>query len=473
VINSVEHTINHLQEADHSEEITALKEQLKDLERRFHRENNQIELGTLEEKMFAKNMDLAGSESGLKADELKAAVLFYNERMAAIREIRMACQERIEDLNKQIAAAKAQLGSFNRSRTRPDPVSEVTVTIEAGVETTQTLTLSYFIRNAGWQPSYDIRAKDASGDIALHYKAKIKQASGENWENVKLTLSTGNPAINAACPELRPWYLDLPKPVPLLKYMASNTRNRGLSKETLEEDALEPMDMAMMSAAEAPMAAGAFTSEPEPAAAVSESVTSAEYNLTASYTIASGDDGQDVGISTHSLAAQYRYFSVSKLEREVFLLAAVSDWEHLHLIAGEASIFFENRYVGRTTLDPRRAEETFDLSLGTDKSVIVTRERGKDLTGKTLVGGSIKQTRQWELSARNLKPYSIEIELKDQVPVSVNKQISVNVTETTGADMDAETGILTWRFSLQPAEAKTMTVKYVVTSPKDTPLYLE
>ncbi|MCL1790989.1 MAG: mucoidy inhibitor MuiA family protein [Peptococcaceae bacterium] len=479
VIHSVEHATNYLQETDHTEEITALKEQLKTLERRLIKENNQVELGTLEEKMFARNMDLAGSKTGLKADELKAAVLFYNERMSAVRETRLSCQERIDDLNKQITALKTQLGSFNRNRARPEPVSEITVTLaanESSEDTTspKTLTLSYFVDTAGWQPSYDIRANNAFGDIALHYKGKVSQNSGENWENVRLTLSTGNPGINAVCPDLKPWYVDLPlyQPRVLASGVArGRSRAPGLSDEINGEDSghmyLEQSEATGEPFETATASASLLT------AAVSESVTSAEYNLTPPYTIASGDDGQDVEITTHSLAAAYRYFSVSKLEREVFLLAAVREWEHLHLIAGEASIFFENRYVGKTMIDPRRAEETIDLSLGTDKSVIVTRERGKDRTGKTLVGGNIKQTRQWELTARNLKPYPIEIELKDQVPVSINKQINVSVIDMDGATMDADTGILTWKITLNPAEAKTMTMKYVVTSPKETPVYLD
>ena len=634
VIRSVEHAVNYLREVDQTQEIAALQQQLKDLRAQRLQEENQIELGKLEEKLFDENMHLAGTKSGLKAEELKAAIMFYNERMAAVRELRIACRARIEDLDQQIDDLENQLGGFDYMR--PDPVSEITVTLvaekntaddagasdaanaagaavagagsagagagaagagagasatgdgeaagafglaagdgeaagdagtgaddagdgeaagaddagdgeaaaapaedatanavagvvacavasatdsaagaddagdgeaagaayavgaagagaaddagdgeaagaagDAGTGATSvaagaaeyTLTVSYFVYNASWKPFYDIRAKDINSDVALHYKAKVSQNTGENWDDVKLTLSTGNPSIHGDCPELRPWYLDFYeelKPIKQSQFQALNVSARSLGSAKIKE--LEDSAASEMLVTEDE----AFLEKLlAPAITVSESVTSIEYNITAPYTIASGDGGQDVEITVHSLSATYRYFSVRKLEREVFLLAAISNWEHLNLVAGEASVFFENRYVGKTVIDPRRAEETFDLSLGVDSSVVVTRVRGKDFTATTLTGNNIKQTRQWELTVRNLKTVPIEIEVLDQVPVSTNKQIVVGAIEISGAEMDEGTGILTWKFTLQPAEVKSMTVKYVVSSPKNMTVLLD
>ena len=180
-----------------------------------------------------------------------------------------------------------------------------------------------------------------------------------------------------------------------------------------------------------------------------------------------------VEIITHSLPAQYRYFSARKLDKEVFLIAAVRDWEHLNLIAGEGSIFFENRYVGKTYIDPRRAEDEINLSLGVDKSVMVTRIKGRDFTEKTLTGGNVRQTRQWELTVKSLKTKPVDIKVIDQIPVSLNKQITVDAAEISGAEWNKDTGILTWDFTLEPAAVKKMAVKYTVTQPKNTTVILE
>ena len=477
-IRSVEHAVNYLEPAEYIKEITDLKDRLKDLKLDRQVFNNKIELGNLEEAFFAENRKLAGTESGLKAAELKASILFYNERMADIRDTRIVCMQRLEEVEEEIAGVEAQLGGFSKVHT--EPVSEITVAIimeedGAGPASAKELTLSYFVKNASWQPSYDIRAKDTSGNILLHYKASVSQNTGENWEDVKLVLSTGNPGVGGACPELHPWYLDFYRE-PLIR------RRGGLAKNmVLRDDAAEymaPLAAAAMSEdyvdfeVEAPVEMLEMTLK-KPASVMSESVTSVEYSITAPCTIASGDGGQDVEITVHSLPAEFRYFSICKLEQEVFLLAAVSGWEHLNIIAGEASIFFENRYVGKSYIDPGKAEEKIDLSLGADKSVMVSRVRGKDFTAKALVGGNVKQTRQWELTARNLKTVPIAIEMLDQVPVSINKEIVVDTVDISGAEIDKDTGILTWKFSLEPAEAKSLTVKYVVTNPKTTRVVLE
>ncbi|MDR0286198.1 MAG: DUF4140 domain-containing protein, partial [Clostridiales bacterium] len=132
VIHSVEHQVNYQQQAERTEAVQNLQKELEDLNGQLLRKNNTIELGQLEENFFTQNMQLAGTESGLKADELKAAVLFYNERMAAIRETRIECSQQIEELDKKIYAIKSQLGEFDRKR--PEPVSEVTVTVSADEE---------------------------------------------------------------------------------------------------------------------------------------------------------------------------------------------------------------------------------------------------------------------------------------------------------------------------------------------------
>ena len=474
VVRSVEHTVNHLKSMDHTKEITILQQKLNDLAHQIQQEENKIELGELEENLFSENIHLAGSDSGLTAENLKSAVLFYNERMAAIREIRMVCNKQIEELNREMSAVQHQLGNFDYSC--PEPVSEITVTIFTNLthlkNQPKSLTISYFVYNASWRPSYDIRVKDTSDNVGLHYKANISQTSGENWEDVKLILSTGNPSINGACPDLKPWYIDFYKQPNLGHFQQFNASpafaSAKMMSRQVEMDNCEIQESCCdIRQDELPLA------PPQPQAVITESVTSVEYNITAPYTIDSGDGGQDVDITVHSLPATYRYYSVRKLEREVFLLAAISDWEHLNLIAGDASIFFENRYVGKTTIDPRRAGEKIDLSLGVDKSVIVTRVRGKDFTAKTLTGTNTKQSRQWEITARNLKPTAIDIELIDQIPVSVDKQITVDATELSGAELDKDTGILTWKFTLKPTESKSMTVKYTVTNPKNTTVYLD
>ncbi|MDR3364809.1 MAG: DUF4139 domain-containing protein [Clostridiales Family XIII bacterium] len=459
LIRSIAHRIDYLPEKAETGNKDALQKQLSDLQRQYGEENSKLQLCDLEEGFLTENRQLGGSKAGLQAGELKEATAFYRERMASILAIRLESNEKAELLRLQIDAVAAQLGSA--ASPGQDPASEIAVTLAADTETAIEIELSYFVRDAGWTPTYDIRVRDTAGPVALHYQAKVFQNTGEKWTDVKLTLSTGNPGVHGECPALSPWYLDIAAPVHPIQapFNAAPMMKKMRAME---------MEMDEMRCEEIPLPVQA-----KPAVTVTESVTSVEYNIAAPYTIPAGDDGQDVEIAMHSLSTKYRYYSVRKLEREVFLLAAVRDWESLNLLAGEASVYFENRYVGKTFIDPRRADEEIDLSLGTDPSVVVTRVRGKDFTAKTLTGSSLRQTRQWELAARNLKSAPIDIEIADQLPVSVNKQLTVDAVEVSGAAHDKDTGILTWRFSLEPAASRSMTVKYVVTGPKDAAVALD
>lgn len=462
-ILSVEHRINYLKEADKSSEINALQKELEVLSNQLTEQHSLLELCELEENFFGANSSLAGSETGIKAGELKEAVLFYNERMADIRQRRISCNREIQKLEERAAMINAQLGSFQGIR--QVPVGEVIIRIAAEKPDAVKLALSYYVPSASWKPIYDIRAKDTEGPVLLHYKAQVSQNTGEDWENVKLALSTGNPSIGGECPDMKPWYIDFYTPPAIANHFNAAPMFETSKKMLRKQNEMDCLEASIEIDDEKIVC--------EPAAQVSESLSSVEYLIKEPYSIASGDGGQSVEIITHSLPARYHHFSARKLEKEVFLLAAVKDWEGLNLVAGEASIFFENRYVGKTYIDPRRAEEEISLSLGVDKSVIVTRVRGKDFTEKTLTGGSLRQTRQWELTVRNLKSAPINIKVVDQIPVSLNKQITVDAVEISGAQLNQDTGLLTWTFALEPAGVQKMAVKYVVTQPKNTTVVLE
>jgi len=462
-ILSVEHKINYLKQADKSVEIEDLLNKRKTLGEQVAAQQSELSLCDLEYAFFENNNNLAGNENGLKASELKEAVLFYNQRMAEISQKRISCNKIIEDLGEKISTINFQLGSF--SNVHQIPVSEVTVKITAERAEAVNLTLSYYVPSASWQPSYDIRAKDTRSPVLLHYKATVTQNTNENWEDVKLILSTGNPSMNGECPDLKPWYIDFYTEPSISRYQQFNAAPMAMKKMSCEMVSSDMMDCCEE--------VDECKIVEESAAQVNESLTCTEYIINEVYNIQSGDGGQCVDIITHSLPAVYRYFSVRKLEKEVFLLAAIRDWEHLNLIAGEASIFFENCYVGKTFIDPRRAEEEINLSLGVDKSVMVTRVKGKDFTEKNLTGSSVKQTRQWELTVRNLKNIPIEIKVLDQIPVPLNKQITVDALEISGAEINKDSGILTWEFMLEPADVRKIAVKYILTQPKNTTVVLD
>ena len=136
-------------------------------------------------------------------------------------------------------------------------------------------------------------------------------------------------------------------------------------------------------------------------------------------------------------------------------------------------MFFECKYVVKSYIETRQTDDTLTLSLGRDKNITVTRVRKKDFSEKQFLGNNVVETREWELTAHNKKQQAVIVTLEDQIPVSTDKEIKVEVLEIAGAQHDQATGKLAWRIALKPSESRTMTVKYAVRHPKNRTVVLE
>ena len=119
----------------------------------------------------------------------------------------------------------------------------------------------------------------------------------------------------------------------------------------------------------------------------------------------------------YNLPAKYKYFCVPKIDKDVFLIANISDWEKYNLLEGEANIFFEDTYVGKTLLDIRHATDTLQISLGRDKNISVKREKVKNFTTKQFIGSKKEESRVWTINVKNNKNQKINMLIFDQVPI--------------------------------------------------------
>jgi len=199
----------------------------------------------------------------------------------------------------------------------------------------------------------------------------------------------------------------------------------------------------------------------------SENQLSATFEIALPYDIATNGRPHSVSLKEFSLSAKYKYYAVPRLEQDAFLLAEIVDYEQLNLVPGEANIIFENRYVGKSFLDPNATTDTLNLGMGRDKKITVKREQIVDETGSRLIGSSKKQTFTYEIRVRNAKKEKINMLLKDQYPIATDKDMEVELLQADGADVNKETGVLTWKLSIAPGETKKVRISYSVKYPKD------
>jgi hypothetical protein len=201
--------------------------------------------------------------------------------------------------------------------------------------------------------------------------------------------------------------------------------------------------------------------------------TTVAFEIEIPYSIKSDNKSYSVDMVNYNLPAKYKYFCVPKIDKDVFLIANISDWEKYNLLEGEANIFFEDTYVGKTLLDIRYATDTLQISLGRDKNISVKREKVKNFTTKQFIGSKKEESRVWTINVKNNKNQKINMLIFDQVPVSTLEEIKVAVFELSGAKHNIETGEIKWGLSIEPNENKKIELKYSIKYPKNRNLVIE
>ena len=203
-----------------------------------------------------------------------------------------------------------------------------------------------------------------------------------------------------------------------------------------------------------------------------ETMTNVEFDIALAYDIPSDGKSHIVSVKTSELPSTYCHYLVPKIESEAFLLARVTGWENLNLLPGRANVFYEGTYVGETVLNPTVINDTLELALGHDNGITITRTKLPLKENNKLLGNEITKTVAYELRLKNNKSRKIELIVEDQIPLSNNKEIKVEMKDHNKAEYNEQTGLLKWTMAVNSKEYKTLKFSYAVTYNKDMPLSL-
>lgn len=462
-ILSVNHQINYLKGAATTEEIEIVKDSLDDFKFQLDMERSMKNVYSEEKNMLLANRVIRGNEAGVIVEDLKEMANYYRERLREIQYKLLEIERKEKDLNKEIARLKQQLSALNYQTAKP--TSEIIISVKADDRITTDLDVSFVVSSASWTPVYDVRSDDVDGPVQLTYKAKVLQNTGNDWEDVKIKLSTGNPTQSSTMPDLNPWVLDLGQPVAL--YAVREISNKRLEFKGAEEKTPAVRDDVSGGArmedglwADGSTTLAGFTN-------MSQSSVNTEFDIKVPYSIYSDGKHYDVEIQKHNVPAQYNYYAAPKFDNDAFLLARLVSWDELNLLSGTANIYFQGTFVGTSYIDTHTTNDTLDISMGRDKSIVVQRTKVKDFTKRQTIGSSKKITLGMELTLRNTKNKTVVVNLEDQIPVSNRKEIEVEALETSDANYNEETGKLEWHVILGPGETKKFVFKYQVKYPKN------
>ncbi len=201
--------------------------------------------------------------------------------------------------------------------------------------------------------------------------------------------------------------------------------------------------------------------------------TTTVYQIKDKYTIETDGKTTTIGIKQIEIPASYEYLSVPKVDQAAYLAAKIVNWQNYDLQSGEASLYFEGSYLGKTYLDLSTVSDTLSLPLGKDNAIRITRKLAREFSSKRFIGSNRTDARTYEISVRNSKKEPVTITINDQFPVSVTKEISVDDMKAPEGEVDKESGIITWVLTLQPGQEKKLTKSYTVKYPKDRRVVLE
>jgi uncharacterized protein (TIGR02231 family) len=419
---------------------------------KLQQSRNRIAVLNETQNLLLANKSIGGANNGVLADELEPMVEYFIKKLAELKQEHLEETNKERKINEQLIRLQQQLQVIKSKSDQP--TGNIIVRLNAGTRGMAGFEFSYVINNAvSWYAFYDLKAKDTKSPFELVYKAKVNQNSGEDWNQVRISLSTGNPSIGNEKPTLYPWMLNFYQPV---VYQKGATRGQDM-----------PMAAPVMQ--EMVIAAGAKEQEDMKAIPVvmNQNALNATFEILTPYTIPSDGQEYQVEIQKYEMKAEYNYVAIPKLDADAFLTAKITGWEDLSLSPGGANIYFDGAYVGESFINPAASNDTLEISLGRDKRIVVKRETLKDLSGNKLFGGNKERSLSYDITVKNGKKEAISLLLLDQVPVSMQKDIEVKTEELSGAEYNTETGEIKWKLQLPAGETMKKRLSFKVKYPKD------
>ncbi|KDN54581.1 DUF4139 domain-containing protein [Flavobacterium seoulense] len=400
------------------------------------------------------NQSVTGANTGLNVAELIKLVDYSKAKRTELENTIVDLQEKEENWNKKLTAlnSKLEFNTKNEEKTSTGKLILQVMTNTAGIVP---LDITYITNSATWRPFYDLRAESIKAPINMMYKAQVFQNSGIDWKKVKLTLSSGNPNQNNQAPELQPWFLRYHEEILSVAPAGSGPKN-----DALKEVVVVGYGTQKKATKQESSSISNYTT-------INENQLNVSFDIDIPYDILSNWKAHSVSLKEIKLPATYNYYAAPGADKEAFLLAEIEDYSKYNLLQGEANIIFEGMYVGKTNINPNQTADTLKLSMGRDKKIAIKREKVADKSGTKFLSSYKEQTFTYDITVKNNKKEDIEIELKDQYPLSTDKEITVELTDSGKAKVNQETGMLNWNLKLAANETKKIRISYKVKYPKD------
>jgi len=473
-------------------------------------------------ELLAANKSIGG-KNGLSVAELTKMVDYYKQKTVELRTELDTYSERSDKWKQLIARLENQIREEEKKNSKTS--GRLILQLMSPMGGTTNFTISYLTTAASWYPFYDLKVNKVNDPLQILYKARLQQTTGLDWKKVKLSLSTSLPDQGGNAPVLKAWFLQFIEPAMhtvvvgygTSKYGfsannsvantltgqapgvsvngSSSVRLRGIStvgsqpplyilngvpSGAEEINRIDPNAIASTTVLKDADASAIYGSRAAGGAvvvttkndmndyvSVNDNQMDVTFDIDIPYDVPANGKEQDVVLKDIKAPCSYEYYSAPRMDREAYLLGNVPGWESLHLLPGEANIIVEGTNIGKSFIDPNSTLDTLSLTLGRDKRIVVKKEKVIDYSSVKFLGSSKKQVFTYEITVRNNRKEKVQLLLKDQHPISTDKEIEEELLESSGAVVNNDTGILTWKMELAPGETRKFRISYSVKYPKD------
>jgi hypothetical protein len=430
-------------------------------------------------------------------DEWQRLYTYSEETIGKIAAERQSIDSQKEELQAKQTLYEQQLREWSGARGKQSKTVKVRVQLTATGRLN--VSIRYEIPNAGWSPAYDARLRSSERAVDLTYFGFVRNGTGEDWNDIALTLSTARPSLGGGAPELRPWIADVARPkqananaalsssqtrdLPMVGNNVSSLTNINPDMVGEVRMILGPVDSELgrgnaSVAARKGAAPQKLVEASSPSAEVESSITSATFKVPGKVTVAGNSITQKVAIKENRLMANLQFQSTPKLLEAAFLIANTTNDGDYPLLAGPMNTFLDDTFVANSFIRTVMPGEKFDLALGVDEGISVKRRlvnRFSEDTG--LTNKSRKVTFEILVTLTNNKTTAEKIAFREPTPISHDEKIVVKVMTPQEKEIGTmanpkdvtreEDGKLVWRVNLKPGEKREFSLRLSIEYPGD------
>lgn len=359
-------------------------------------------------------------------------------------------------LQKRDNDKKIEVLQRNLNQLRSGARDSRTVTVAITADRPGVLKLSYQIPNAGWKPAYRAALDSAASRLEIERLASISQKTGEDWRDVKLTLSTTQPRLSPTGADPRPWLISYQPPVQVQPQhaLAGRLHLAGAPAPAPAAPALE---------------AASDEAAYEPPSLESHSAFATEFVVPTLVTLPS--DGREVAVTLakETLPSRHYLRVAPRLEKAAVVMAQAARPAGVWL-AGKTQLFRDGSYVGATDWNPAGADQ-FVFSFGRDDLVRVSADETGGTSGEAgLFGKRMARKVANTFSLTNAHKTPVEVLVLESSPVSASGEIAVQASfepAPSTQSWEQRRGVVAWEKLLAPSETAKFTVHYTIEHPKD------